>query len=63
MNLNIISYQIADSIDIKLFKTAFPAHIHYGYSETGMTAFFQTIGPYQEKFKMTYSPFLNRVLI
>jgi required for meiotic nuclear division protein 1 len=29
MNLKVISYQIADSIDIKLFKTSFPAPIHY----------------------------------
>ena len=29
MNLKVISFQIADSIDIKLIKSAFPAVIHY----------------------------------
>jgi required for meiotic nuclear division protein 1 len=29
MNLKVISFQIADSIDIKLFKGSFPATIHY----------------------------------
>jgi required for meiotic nuclear division protein 1 len=30
MNLKVISFQIADSIDIKLFKSGFPGKIHYG---------------------------------
>ncbi len=30
MNLKVTSFQIADSIDIKLFKTTFTATIHYG---------------------------------
>jgi hypothetical protein len=29
MNLKVISFQIADSIDIKLFKSTFPATTHY----------------------------------
>lgn len=29
MNLKVISFQIADSIDIKLFKTSFPVKTHY----------------------------------
>ena len=29
MNLKVTSFQLADSIDIKLFKTTFPASIHY----------------------------------
>jgi required for meiotic nuclear division protein 1 len=29
MNLKVISFQLADSIDIKLFKTTFPAPIHF----------------------------------
>lgn len=29
MNLKVISFQIADSIDIKLFKSGFPGKIHY----------------------------------
>jgi required for meiotic nuclear division protein 1 len=29
MNLKVISFQLADNIDIKLFKTSFPATIHY----------------------------------
>ena len=31
--LRVTAYQIADSIDIKNFKTAFKAHIHYNDSE------------------------------
>ncbi len=30
MNLKVTSFQLADSIDIKLFKTTFTAPIHYG---------------------------------
>lgn len=30
MNLKVISFQVADTIDIKLLKTTFPATIHYG---------------------------------
>ncbi len=29
MNLKVISFQLADSIDIRLFKSSFPATIHY----------------------------------
>ncbi len=29
MNLKVISFQLADSIDIKLFKSSFPATLHY----------------------------------
>lgn len=32
MNLKVISFQIADSIDIKLFKTTFPATIRHADS-------------------------------
>lgn len=33
MNLKVISFQIADSIDIKLFKTAYTANIHFADSD------------------------------
>jgi hypothetical protein len=29
MNLKVISFQLADAIDVKLFKGSFPATIHY----------------------------------
>ena len=29
MNLKVISFQLADSIDIKQFKSSFPATLHY----------------------------------
>lgn len=33
MNLKVLSYQVADSIDIKQFKTAFTANIHFADSD------------------------------
>jgi uncharacterized Rmd1/YagE family protein len=33
MNLKVLSFQVADSIDIKLFKTAFTANIHFTDSD------------------------------
>lgn len=33
MNLKVLSYQVADSIDIKLFKTAYTARIHFADSD------------------------------
>ncbi len=33
MNLKVLSFQVADSIDIKLFKTAFTTNIHFADSD------------------------------
>jgi len=33
MNLKVISFQLADSIEIKLFKSSFPATLHYSDTE------------------------------
>jgi required for meiotic nuclear division protein 1 len=40
MNLKVISYQVADSIDIKLFKTSFSAPLHYSDTDE----LFYTVG-------------------
>ena len=50
MNLKVISFQVADSIDLKQFRTAFTANIHYADTDE----LFYHIGTYKYLYVFKY---------